>query len=178
MNDFLELCGRRQSCRNFASRLPEREKLERCVEAASLAPSACNAQPWSFIVVDDPALLPEVAKCAQSMEGMNGFTSKAGAFIVILEEHAVLMPKIRNILDSQYFAKGDLGAATVSICLAAADQGLGSCILGIYDREKLCKLLGIPIEKQFGAFIALGYPEDETIRPKTRKPLGEIVRYL
>lgn len=178
MSDFLELCAKRQSCRNFTGQAVEREKLTKCVEAARLAPSGCNAQPWSFIVVDDPQLVPEVAKCAQPMEGLNGFTAKAGAFIVILEEHAVLMPGIRKLLDSQYFAKGDLGAATLSACFAATDQGLGACILGVYDREKLCELLDIPIEKQFGAFIALGYPADATIRPKARKLLEEIVRYV
>ncbi|MDL2264051.1 nitroreductase family protein [Synergistaceae bacterium OttesenSCG-928-I11] len=178
MKDFLELCKTRQSCRNFNGKPVEREKLTKCVEAAHFAPSGCNAQPWSFVVVDDPKLLPEVAKCAQPMEGLNAFTSKAGAFIVVLEEHAVLMPMIRPLIDSQYFAKGDLGAATLSICLEAADQGLGACILGMYNREKLCQTLGIPTEKQFGALIALGYPADETIRLKTRKPMDEIVRYV
>ena len=178
MKDFLELCKTRQSCRNFNGKPVEREKLTKCVEAARLAPSGCNAQPWSFVVVDDPAVVPKVAACAQPVEGWNTFTSKAGAFIVVLEEHAVLLPKIRCLLDSQYFAKGDLGAAALSICLEATDQGLGVCILGIYDREKLCQTLGIPIEKQFGVLIALGYPTDETVRPKTRKPLDEIVRYV
>lgn len=178
MKDFLELCKTRQSCRNFSGKAVEREKLERCIEAASLAPSGCNSQPWSFVVIDDPKLLQEVAKCAQPMEGLNQFTDKAGAFIVVLEEHAVLMPMIRKLLDSQYFAKGDLGAATVSICYEAADQGLGTCILGMYDREKLCQLLSIPMEKQFGAFIAVGYPAEETIRPKVRKPLADIARYM
>ena len=177
MTNFLDLCRHRQSCRNFSDRPVERAKLTRCVEAASLAPSGCNSQPWSFVVVDDPVLVPEVAKCAQPMEGMNAFASKARAFIVVLEEHAVLMPKIRIMLDSQYFAKGDLGAATVCLCLEAADQGLGTCILGMYNREKLCQLLDIPIEKRFGALVAVGYPEDETIRPKTRKSFNDIVRY-
>jgi nitroreductase len=109
---------------------------------------------------------------------MNPFLSKAKAFIIILEEHAVLMPVVRRIMDSQYFAKGDLGAATVQVCLEAETQGLGTCIIGVYDREGISKALNIPIEKQFGALIAVGYPADPAVRQKSRKPLDEIMRFV
>jgi nitroreductase len=97
---------------------------------------------------------------------------------VVLEEHAVLMPSLRRVLDSQYFAKGDLGAAVVSLCLAAADQGLGTCILGLYDRERLCQLLDLPAEKRFGGLVAVGYPAEDKVRDKSRKPLNDIVRFV
>ncbi|MFP3155598.1 nitroreductase family protein [Lachnospiraceae bacterium ZAX-1] len=177
MSDFIDLCLHRQSCRNFAEKPVEHEKLVSCVEAGRLAPSGCNGQPWSFIVVEDPKIVAEVAKCGQQ-NNMNPFLTKAGAFIVILEEHAVLAPTIRNILDSQYFAKGDLGAATLSVCFEAEAQGLGSCIIGMYNREELCKLLNIPIEKQFASLIAIGYAANSTVRDKIRKPLDEIVRFI
>lgn len=177
MKNFMDLCLRRQSCRDFDDRPVEHEKLVYCLEAARMAPSACNSQPWSFVVAEDPKIVPEVAKCAQQL-GINGFLDKAKAFVVILEEHAVLMPGLRRLLDSQYFAKSDLGAATMSVCLAAEDQGLGTCILGMYDREKLCELLDIPIEKRFGALIALGYPASDKVRNKSRKPLEEISRFV
>ena len=177
MNDFSELCLRRQSCRNFSAAPVEHEKLLKCVDAGHLAPSACNSQPWSFVVVETPDIVSEVAKCGQQIK-MNPFLTTATAFIVVLEEHAVLNASIRNILDSQYFAKGDLGAATVQICLEAETQGLGTCIIGIYNREGLCKLLNIPIEKQFAALIAVGYPADDKIRVKQRKPIDEITRFV
>jgi nitroreductase len=177
MGNFFDLALRRQSCRNFSGKPVEREKLTRCIEAARVAPSGCNGQPWSFVVVDDPKTVLEVAKCGQPME-INGFLNKAGAFIIVLEEHAVLMPALRKMLDSQIFAKGDLGAAVAYICLEAADQGLGSCIIGLYDRETLSNLLNIPTEKQFAGLIAVGYPAGDAIRPKDRKPLDEIVRFV
>jgi nitroreductase len=177
MSDFLELCARRQSCRNFTGKPVEHDKLAKCVEAGRLAPSACNSQPWSFVVVESPEKVAEVAKCGQQMD-MNPFLSKAGAFIIVLEEHAVLMPLIRRIFDSQTFAKGDLGAATIQVCLEAESQGLGSCIIGVYDRDALAKILDIPAEKQFAAFIALGHPADGTVRPKARKELSAIARYV
>ena len=177
MGDFLELAAHGQSCRSFSGARVERDKLTKCVEAGRLAPSGCNGQPWSFVVVDDPVKVAEVAKCGQVF-GNNGFTDKAGAFIVVLEEHAELMPALREMLDSQFFAKGDIGGAVVSICLEAADLGLGTCIIGLYSREKIAKLLGLPHEQRFGALIAVGCPSDSTIRPKVRKPLEEIVRYV
>jgi nitroreductase len=102
----------------------------------------------------------------------------AKAFIIVLEEHAILSPVISCFLDSQYYAKGDLGAATAYICLEATAQGLGSCIIGLYDRKKICELLNIPLEKQFGAVIAFGYPSNDIIRSKKRKAFEDIVRFI
>jgi nitroreductase len=122
-------------------------------------------------------LVAEVAKCGQQLD-MNPFLSKAGAVIIILEEHAVLAPRIRRLFDSQAFAKGDLGAATVQVCLEAESQGIGSCIIGIYDRDTLAKLLDVPAEKHFAALIALGYAADAAVRPKVRKDLKDIARFV
>jgi nitroreductase len=130
------------------------------------------------VVVDDPGKVAEVAKCAQPMGEINKFTDKAGAFIVVLEEHAVLNPAVRKMLDSQIFAKGDIGGAVVSICVEAAELGVGTCIIGLYDRDTLTKILNLPTEQRFGALIAVGCPSDAAIRPKIRKPLEEIVRYV
>jgi nitroreductase len=177
MNDFLELAASRQSCRDFADRPVEHDKLVKCVEAARRAPSACNSQPWSFVVVENPQVVAEVAKTSQVM-GINEYISGARAFIVVLEEHAVLMPKLRAFMDSQYFAKGDLGAAVLSLCLEAESLGRGTCVLGLYSREKLCDLLDIPLEKQFAGLVAVGYPANSAVREKIRKPLESIVRFV
>lgn len=177
MENFYELSLRRQSCRAFEpGRAVEHDKLVKMIEAGRNAPSGCNAQPWSFVVVEDRDLLPKVAKCAQATG--NEFTDDAGAFVIIMEEHARLMPKLRAMLDSQYFAKGDIGAAAAYVCLEAAELGLGTCQIGMFDRETLCALLGIPEGKRFGALIAVGYPKDPAIREKKRKPLDEIVRFV
>ena len=177
MQDFMELASARQSCRDFADTPVEHEKLYRCIEAARLAPSGCNAQPWSFVVVENPELVKEIALCAQQLN-LNAFTSKAQAFIIVLEEHAVLNPKIAPIVYSQYFAKGDLGAAVMSICLEATTLGLGTCILGIYDRTKICELAGIPKDKNFGGLIAVGYPASDKVRSKVRKPIEDIAKFI
>ncbi|MDR2353590.1 MAG: nitroreductase family protein, partial [Deltaproteobacteria bacterium] len=136
MSDFLELARKRQSCRHFSKKPVEREKLEKCVEAASLSPSACNSQPWSFIVVQDPKVLEEVADCTTVL-GINKYFKDATAFVVILEEKAKLLPVLARLVDSQIHAKGDLGGAALSFCLEAESLGLGTCIVGVFDRPRL-----------------------------------------
>ena len=177
MNSFLELLETRQSCRGYTGQPVEHEKLLALVNAGRLAPSACNSQPWSFVVVETPEVVKEVAACGQQM-GINEFMSDAGAFIIVVEEYAKLMPKLSCILNNQYFAKGDIGGAAVQVCLAAAEQGLGTCSIGMFDRVRLRELLDIPNEKQIAAYIAVGYPSDETIRDKKRKTIEEVTRFV
>ncbi len=177
MSDFLELAKRRQTCREFTGGAVPHEKLVACVEAGRLAPSGCNAQPWSFVVVEAADMLPKVAECI-AMNGMNPYAKQAGAFIIILEEHAKLMPAIASMLDSQYFAKGDLGAAAAYCCLEAESQGLATCQFGIYDRPKLSQLLGIPEDKQYAAVIGVGYAAKPEVRNKQRKPLDQVARFV
>jgi nitroreductase len=177
MIDFLEICKLRQSCRSFSEQAVEHEKLINCVEAGRLAHSGCNSQPWSFVVVESQDMVSQIAKCGQQLK-QNAFLDTAKAFIIVLEEHAVLSPIISCFIDSQYYAKGDLGAATAYICLEAATQGLGSCIIGLYDRKKICELLNIAPEKQFASLIALGYSSNNTIRPKNRKAFEDIARFI
>ena len=177
MEDFMELALRRQGCRKFSDKTVEHEKLVRCVEAARLAPSACNSQPWGFVVVETPEKVAAVAKCAQQM-GVNAFTDDAKAFFIVMEEHAVLMPMLRKIVDSQTYARQDLGGAVVYLCLEAESQGLGTCPIGLFDRETLCGILDIPKEKCITLMIAVGYPAEDKVRAKTRKPVEDIARFV
>jgi nitroreductase len=177
MADYYDLALKRQSCRQFQDKPIEHEKLVKCVEAARLTPSACNSQPWSFVVVESPDLVTEVAKTTAQM-GINEYIKKAKAFFVVVEEYAELMPNIAKLIHSQYFARGDLGAVALALTLEAESQGIGSCILGVFDRPKLRELLSIPKDKDIFIVIALGYPTSDNVRSKQRKPLDEIVRYV
>jgi len=66
MHNFLELVQKRQSVRKYSDKAVEKEKIETCLQAAMLAPSACNAQPWKYIVVDNPEIKDKVAKACYS----------------------------------------------------------------------------------------------------------------
>ena len=177
MSEFSALCLRRQTCRAFADQPVEHEKLAACVDSARLAPSGCNGQPWSFVVVESPDKVAETAKYAMQL-GANPYAAGAKAFILVVEERATLKPAISAIVDSQYFAKGDLGAAGAYLCLEAAAQGLGVLQIGMFDRANMRKLLDIPAEKPIAALFAIGYPADPKVRNKDRKPLDSIVRFM
>jgi nitroreductase len=177
MSDFHSLCLRRQTCRNYDSRPVERAKLVQCVETALLAPSACNSQPWSVVVVENPELAAEVAVCAQP-NGANPFLSQVKSFFVVVEEHATLAPNLRKLIPSQSFAKGDVSGLVNYLCLAAADIGLGTTIIGLYNQDRMRELLGVPMEKSVSGLVAVGYPADETVRPKARKEFDQTVRFL
>ena len=178
MSQFMDLCLRRQTCREFSDKPVEHEKLVACVDAARLAPSGCNAQPWSFVAVEKPETVKQVGECVLQL-GMNPYAAAAKAFVVIVEEPATLMPKISCLVEGQYFAKGDLGAATAYLCLEAASQELGTCQFGIFDRVKMRTILNIPGDKPISALIGIGYPlHPETVRPKQRKSLEEVARFI
>lgn len=176
MNSFLDLCQTRQSCRSYMDKPVEHEKLVNCINAASLAPSACNSQPWSFIVAEELSIVERVADAVGIM-GKNGFAKSAKAFFVVIEEHATLMPSIRGLLFSQYFAAGDVGASVSYLCLEAAEQGLGTCIMGLFDRVKIAEIFDIPKEKRIRLVVAAGYPSTDVIKEKTRKSMEEIAKF-
>lgn len=174
---LLELINTRQSDRAYLSTPIEKEKIDRILEAGRLAPSACNAQPWKFIVIDNPELKNKIADCTSSkVLGMNHFTKQAPVHIAIIEERANFTSGAGSLIKGKHFPLIDIGIAAEHICLQAAAEGLGSCMLGWFDEPKVKKLLNIPKSKRVPLIITIGYPEKET-KEKRRKDLDEIVRY-
>lgn len=174
--NFTELARMRESCRNYTGEPVPREKLLAILDAARMSPSACNSQPWSFIVADTPDAARRAAACVQ-VDGANKFTDHAPAFLIVLEEPVQLSPRIADKIDSQHFAQIDLGLITAHICLAAADLGLGTCIMGIFDEEKTKAYFQIPAEKRVRLILSVGYSADTSPRAKKRKSLEEFVRF-
>ena len=177
MTDFFELDQKRESCRRYAQRPVEREKIAVCLKAAGFAPSACNSQPWHYTVTDDPKLTAQIAKAVQGI-GLNKFAEQVPAFAVVTEGKAKLLDRIEERKDSQTYAQIDIGLSVAHFVLAAAEQGLGTCILGWYDEETLKGILHIPAERKVRLVLCVGYPADETPRRKIRKPLDEIADWV
>ncbi|WP_373803659.1 nitroreductase family protein [Bacteroides heparinolyticus] len=174
--DFLQLAASRQSDRAYdKARVVEPEKLERILEAARLAPSACNAQPWKFVVVTDPELSVKVGKAAAGL-GMNKFAKDAPVHILIVEESMNVTSFLGAKIKDKYFPLIDIGIAASHIVLAAESEGLGSCILGWFDEKDIKKLTGIPANKRLLLDITVGYPLKEK-RKKLRKPKEKVISY-
>lgn len=174
--DFLDLVKSRQSDRQYdASRLVEEDKLNSILEAAHLSPSACNAQPWKIIVVNEPSLSYEVGKAASGL-GMNKFAKDAPVHIIIVEESANITSKLGSKIQGKYYPLIDIGILASHIVLAAESLGLGSCIMGWFDENKIKDLLSIPQRKRVLLDIAIGYPLKQK-RDKKRKPFLSVVNY-
>jgi nitroreductase len=169
---FLDLARRRQSDRGFSDRKVARAQIDLCIESASVAPSACNSQPWFFVVVDDPILLRGVADALQEM-GMNRFAVSAPVLVAVVAEKPALLPRLGGLIKDKPYYLMDIGMAVENFCLQAADEGLGTCIIGWFDEPKVRELLGIPKTRRVPLVIALGYPGDPTERPKVRKTPDE-----
>ncbi|MBM3405030.1 MAG: NAD(P)H nitroreductase [Bacteroidetes bacterium] len=177
--DFLELVTRRQSVRKYdPSRPVEREKLDRCIEALRLAPSACNAQPWKLVIADDPELKSRVAQAASAKWlGFNHFLDDAPVIAVIVREQPNLSSKLGTLLKDKPYTLMDVGIAAEHFCLAAAEQGLGTCIIGWFDEKEVKRLLGIPKSRRTELIISIGYPAKDEIRTKIRKSTQAICSF-
>lgn len=169
--DFIELAEKRQSDRKYESRPVSREIITRCLEAARIAPSACNSQPWKFVVVDDPDLLKDVAEAAAGM-GMNHFAHQVPVIVAVVLEKMNLTAKIGSVIKDKEYSLVDVGIATEHFCLEAASLGLGTCIIGWFDEKRMKKLLGVK-GKRIPLLIALGYPAGDH-RAKSRKALDKM----
>jgi nitroreductase len=175
---FLDMVKVRQSTRAYDTREVEMEKIERCLEAARLAPSACNAQPWKFIVVNDSELKNQVADATQDrILPFNHFTKQAPVHIVVVREKANLESAVGQIVKDKEYPVMDIGIATIHFCLQAVEEGLGTCILGWFKEKKVKKLLSVPGNKRVELIITVGYPATDEIRPKKRKTREEMVSY-
>lgn len=174
--DFLRLVMSRQSDRAYdKEHSVEPEKLERILEAARLAPSACNAQLWKFVVVTDRELSRKVGKAAAGL-GMNKFAKDAPVHILVVEESANITSLLGGKVKDKHFPLIDVGIAASHIVLAAESEGLGSCILGWFDEKEIKQLTGIPASKRLLLDIIVGYPLKEK-RKKIRKVKEKVISY-
>ncbi len=176
---FSELIQKRQSVRAYEPTPVEREKIERCVEAARLAPSASNSQPWHFIIVDEPELKNKLAKFAKAKYlKMNMFAEQAPVIVVIVTEKSKLITQIGSRLKDKQYNQIDIGIAAEHFCLQATEENLGTCILGWFDEKNIKKLLNIPKQKRLHLLITVGYAKKGyKQRQKIRKKLNEIICY-
>jgi len=164
--DFYELIEYRRSVRKFKSDPIEPDTLERVLNAARLAPSAANRQPWKFILVQDKATRERLAELCWRQH----FIAEAPVVVVAcaLESEG----SIGGTLPSSIL---DTAIAVTHLMLAAAVEKLGTCWIGAFESGPVRDLLGIPDKIAIAAVMPLGYPADDTVTAKSRKPLDQII---
>lgn len=175
---FLELCTARYSCRSYTDMPVEQEKIQRCIEAARLAPSSTNTQPWHFIVVTDSRKRQICAEaCRSGLLGINKWVGSAPVFIAVVFEKRPLYRILGDRLRGKILHHYDQGMACEHLCLQAAEDGLGSCIIGLFNTRKIRKALRIPFSRRIGLVITLGYPKRPSPPPKKRRSLSDSISY-
>ncbi|MBN2379367.1 nitroreductase family protein [candidate division WOR-3 bacterium] len=157
----------RRSVRAYKKKDIQKDVLSRVLEAARLAPSANNRQPWKFIVVKDSARRKALAKAAKEQQ----FVAEAPVVIA-----AIALEPDRIMTCGVSAAAVDLSIATDHMQLSAVEQGLGSCWIGAFYQEDIKQILGVPSQYKVIALLTLGYPADQP-GFKNRKPIEEIVSY-
>lgn len=173
--NFTEIAQARQSCRRYDPQRPvEPEKIAAILEAVRLSPSACNGQPYR-ITVCRGEVAAAVAEATTGM-GMNKFALQVPVLMVLSEmpynKTAALGAKVKG----NDYRSIDIGIAAAYLTAEATAQGLGSCILGWLDDEKIRKICGLSHPVRL--VITLGYSAEDALRPKKRKSLEELAVQL
>jgi nitroreductase len=159
----------RRNVRSYAPGAIAPQDLDQILEAARRAPSAGNQQAWDFVVSTDPEQLAQLARVSQSA----GHVAGSAATIALVAPSA-------DDARSRDLVQFDLGQATMSIMLAAADRGIGSAHAGVDDQELPRRVLGVPGDRFCALLISLGVPADRPLRPiqrPNRRPFTDVVHH-
>lgn len=172
---FLNLVEQRKSIRRFMDTPVEREKILSCIQAARLAPSAENSQPWRFLIFDDPVIRQEFAENVFSgIYSVSKFAAKAPVMIIILAQLHVVAHKLGKQVQGVPFHLLDIGISGEHLVLQAEELGLGTCWVGWFNMKKARKYLQLPKKYKIIALLPLGYYEKKPSRERKRKSLEEI----
>ncbi|MBS4012704.1 MAG: nitroreductase family protein [Bacteroidetes bacterium] len=175
--NFYDLAQLRQSTRKYSSKQVERDKIDKIIESCRLAPSACNSQPWKFIVIDDANLKKQISDSSYgSVLRFNRFANECPVMAALIIEPPKLLAKIGGAIKDKDFFFMDIGIVASYFCLQAAELGLGTCMLGWFDEPKVKKLLEIPSGKRVALLFTLGYEAGKQ-RTKIRKNINDIFSY-
>jgi nitroreductase len=165
--DLYEAIKSRYSVRSYLNKPVEQEKLDRILDAARLAPSGSNRQPWKFVVVRDAETRKKLVSACSNQE----FVGQAPVVIAAVG----LMPD-RIMSCGVPGDPVDVAIALEHVALAATAEGLGTCWIGSFHQDQIRALLGVPVNAKVIEVMTLGYPADHP-QPKTRKPMKALVCY-
>src|SRR4030042_3135050 len=176
---ILNCIKNRVSVRGFEERPVERDIMRMCIEAACMAPSAENAQPWRFIIVDDPRVKNTLGK--EAFSGIYRHTQwalNAPVLVVLLMEMNIITHRIGAALQNTPFSYIDMGIAGEHFVLQAQELGLGTCWIGWFHVKKTHRFFNLPRDVRVCSMLAVGYASS-ALKPRIRrrKALDEILFY-
>lgn len=166
---FNELILRRYSTRKFKEMPVKKNDIVKILEAARMAPSAVNYQPWHFIVIQKKENLEKIHKTYP-----REWFKAAPAVIIACADHS---QSWKRSIDGKDSAEIDVAIAVDHLTLQAAELGLGTCWVCNFDTEQCAEYLKFPLHISPVALIPIGYPEDDAVPAKKRKPLEDFVHW-
>ena len=175
---FVQLVQSRRSVRRFLDKPVDRALILQCVEAARLAPSAENVQPWRFLILDDPQVRQKF--CDENFTGLyrvSKWAEKAPVLVALLAEKDLLANRIGKQITGIHYYLIDMGIGGEHFVLQATELGLGTCWIGWFNPDKARRFLQLPGKYEIVSLLALGYPADRAVRPLKRKAQAEICRF-
>ena len=177
MKSFMEIVKRRYSVRKYLDEPVDRELIKTCIEAARLAPSAENVQPWRFIVVDDHELLEKLKK--QAFKGIYSFTkwaNSAPVIIVVLAKPGFIANKLGAQVQKIHYHLLDIGISVEHLILQATELNLGTCWIGWFNIKGVRKILSIPKKYEIAGLVSMGhFKYNKNLNKKKRKSLDKIL---
>ncbi len=176
MLTFRELALSRQSTRSFSDKEVELEKIKRICEVAAMSPSSCNSQPWKMHIVRPTyAKIADLRKACQAV-GLNPFLDNVSNFIVVEQTFGNMKSKAGGFFSNNDLISIDLGILAAHICLAAEEEGLGTCMIGSFRNKIANKAMNFSSFRRIRLVVAVGYAADGyEIRKKTRKNTEDII---
>jgi nitroreductase len=164
----------RRSCRAYAQRPVDRDQVEAVLDAARLAPSACNRQPWRFAVVTDAALrLAIVNRGFRGGLGMQ-WAADAPVQIILGMQREIVRHRLAVLFSRVDYPWLDLGIAGEHLVLRATEMGLATCWIGWINPKVLRRLVGWPLSVRPVAVITLGHPAEAAPAERPRKPISRL----
>jgi len=157
--EVYEAVTRRRSIREFKDVPVPYEVLEKCVNAARLAPSARNRQLCEYIIVDDESLLPQVFDTVRVWLGTPPPGRRPKAYILTLV-NGPLENELGGVRRTTIY---DAGMAAENMMLVALEEGLGTCAVLSYKESELKKILHVPDKYEIGMMLVLGYPDESPV---------------
>lgn len=174
--ELFEAIKSRRSIRSYTEEEVTDEEVNRILEAATWAPSACNKQSWRFVVVRKQETIDKLYKAASYSTQHQIFIKKAKVVIVVCSDLNVYKTFPHKERALSLFTIQETAAATQNLLLAAHALGLGACWVSLFSDEQVKEALNLPKGIRPVVTIPLGHTKSKT-KPKPRRPLKDIVNY-
>lgn len=175
---FQKIVRGRRSIRRYLETPVESWKLRACLEAARLAPSAHNSQPWRFVVVDEPGLKTKLAAAAFSgIYSGSKFAAKAPVLLVLLAKRHLVAHHLGARFQKVPYYLVDMGVAGEHVVLQAEELGLATCWMGWINYRRVRRVLGVPRKFKIVAMMPVGYAEKRPQREPPRRSFEGVVTF-